>query len=234
MSIVQKLHTLLRASARESAERITDANAIRIYRQEVMDAENLMQRRRTGLAAMIASRRDLERELAIARQRVLGREQEVAAISPAQRTQALLVVAAKDIAASQIHIDDMQQRLHSLVERINSEELLLRKLVSEIREHRCEIRTLAAQTRPAGVGVGRDYQHTVAASLSNLRETRASISTTVVNAGVAESSMAEAMERVDGDPVVRELAAQGRDQGSLLLAQVLQRLEALPGPAEPV
>ena len=45
MSIFRKLNTLLRAGARETAQQITDANAIRIYRQEVIDAENLMLRR---------------------------------------------------------------------------------------------------------------------------------------------------------------------------------------------
>ena len=35
MSIFRKLNTLLRAGARESAERITDANAIRIYRGDL-------------------------------------------------------------------------------------------------------------------------------------------------------------------------------------------------------
>ena len=46
MNIMKKLHTLLRAGARESAERITDANAVRIYRREIVDAGNLLERRR--------------------------------------------------------------------------------------------------------------------------------------------------------------------------------------------
>ena len=39
MSILRKLNTLLRAGVRESAEQITNANAIRIYRQELADAK---------------------------------------------------------------------------------------------------------------------------------------------------------------------------------------------------
>ena len=65
MSIIGKLNTLLRAGLRESAERVTDANAIRIYRQEIADAENLLQRRRTALASLIATRKDLETEMAV-------------------------------------------------------------------------------------------------------------------------------------------------------------------------
>ena len=45
MSILQKLNTLFRAGVRESAEAITDANAIRIYRQEIVDAEAVLARR---------------------------------------------------------------------------------------------------------------------------------------------------------------------------------------------
>ena len=98
MSIFRKLNTLLRASARETAEHITDANAIRIYRQEVIDAENLLGRRRACLAAIIATRKGLEREIASAQTRIQSRERQIAAVTPGERTEELLLLAARDIA----------------------------------------------------------------------------------------------------------------------------------------
>ena len=70
MNVFKKLNTLMRAGARESAERITDANAIRIYRQEIVDAENLLERRRLALAGLIATRKDLEREISSGERRI--------------------------------------------------------------------------------------------------------------------------------------------------------------------
>ena len=86
MNIMGKLNTLFRAGLRESAERVTDANAILIYRQEIADAENLLQRRRTALASLIATRKDLESEMDSMQRRLCERERQIAAIAPAQRS----------------------------------------------------------------------------------------------------------------------------------------------------
>ena len=229
MNIMKKLHTLLRAGARESAELITDANAVRIYRQEIVDAEELLGRRRLYLAGLIATRKDLEREMGSARQRISKREQQIASLTPQERTEELLMLAARDIAATQTHVTQLQHRHLLIVERVAAEELTLRKLVTEIREHRREIRILAAEvargSRPRGGAGG-----TVAGRLATLRETRAAIAGNVSDADVAELSFAEATERVDGDPLDRELASRGRDPASMELAGVLARLKGMPSP----
>mgnify|MGYP001812472022 FL=1 len=120
MRIFAKLSTLLRAGARETAEHITDANAIRIYRQEVVDAENLLAHRRTRLAATIASRKDLEREIAAAQSRIQSREAQVAGLPPAERSEELMLLAAKDIAASEAHLDTLRRRHAEVTQRILS------------------------------------------------------------------------------------------------------------------
>ncbi|MDH5173268.1 MAG: PspA/IM30 family protein [Gammaproteobacteria bacterium] len=227
MNIMRKLNTLLRAGARESAERITDANAIRIYRQEIVDAENLLERRRAYLAGLIATRRDLEQEIAAAGLRVRSREQQIGAMAVEERSEQLLLLAARDIAGSERHVANLKQRRLALVERIGSEELTLRKLVAEIREHRREIRILAAQVAGNGPVVPANYGSTVAAQLATLRETRAGISAGLAGTDVAEASFTEALERVDGDPLERELAARGRDAESVHLSEVLERLRGM-------
>jgi phage shock protein A len=231
MNIMRKLNTLLRAGARESAERITDANALRIYRQEIVDAENLLERRRACLAGLIATRKDLEQEIAAAHVHIRSREQQVGGINPAERSEELLLLAAKDIAGTERHAAQLKQRQLAVVERIGNEELTLRKLVAEIREHRREIRILAAQVAGNGrlpVGNGGS---TVAAQLATLRETRAGITVTLSGSDVAEASFTEALERLEGDPLERELVAQGRDHASLHLAEVLARLKGMDGSA---
>lgn len=234
MNIMRKLNTLLRAGARESAERITDANAIRIYRQEIVDAENLLERRRMYLAGLIATRKDLEQEIAAAGMHIRNREQQIGDIHPEERSEELLLLAAKDIAGTERHVTLLKQRQLALVERIGNEELTLRKLVAEIREHRREIRILA--TRIAGNGrlPPVNCGTTVAAQLATLRETRAGITATVSGTDVAEASFSEVLERVDADPLERELVSQGRDQQSLHLASVLERLKGMADSAATV
>jgi len=227
MSIFRKLNTLLRAGATESAVRITDANAIRIYRQEIADAENLLERRRNCLAGLIATRKDMEREIASAQQRIHRCEQQIGSVDPEQRTEELLLLAAKDIAATETQLASLKRRLVDIAERIGSEERTLRKLLGEIREHRREIKILAAERGRHGRASTNDYRDTVAGHLATLRETRAGISGTLSDSDTAEGSAAEAIERVDGDPLGRELAAQGRDHASLQLASVLERLRGI-------
>jgi len=231
MSIVTKLNTLLRAGVRESAERITDANAIRIYRQEIVDAENLLERRRACLAGLIANRKDLEKEIDSAQRQIRSREEQIAAITPEERTEELLILAARNIASTEAHLAKLKQRKQDIVERIGKEELTLRKLVGEIREHRREIRFLAAAVARNTGSVMGNSGNTVAAHLETLRATRAALAGNVADSDVAEESFTEATERVEGEPLDRELAAQARDEASLRLASVLERLKGIPCPA---
>jgi len=230
MSIFTKLNTLLRAGARESAERITDANAISIYRQEIVDAENLLERRRASLASLIATRKDMEREIACTRQRICSREEQIIAIPPEERSEQLLLLGARDIAASEAHMAKLETRRMAVEARINSEELTLRKLVTEIKEHRREIRILAADLSRNGRLTTSNCGSTVAGHLATLRATREGITGTLSNSDVAEESFVEASERVDGDPLDRELHTQGRDAASLQMASVLERLKNMTGP----
>jgi phage shock protein A len=234
MKIFTKLNTLLRAGARESAERFTDANAIRIYRQEIVDAENLLERRRLCLAGLIATRKDLEKEVVTAKLRIRKREEQIAGVRPEDRSEELLLLAARDIAATESHLLKLKQRLSGIVERVDSEERTLRKLVAEIKEHRREIRILSTELSRNGRLSGGDFGNTVAGHLATLRDTRASITGAVASSDVAEESFIEAGDRVDGDPLDRELASRGRDSESLQLANVLERLRGIGGPASGV
>tara|TARA_R110002110_G_scaffold205066_7_gene417279 strand:- start:434791 stop:435489 length:699 start_codon:yes stop_codon:yes gene_type:complete len=227
MNVFTKLNTLLRAGARESAERITEANAIRIYRQEVVDAENLLEKRRLHLAGLVATRKDLERELERASARIASRERQIARLSDDERSDEVLMLAATDIASYEAHKNQLRQRYTDIIRRIDTQELTLRKLVNEIREHRREIRILSCELDRGGLRSADQYRSTVASHLATLRETRASITGAVRDSDTAESSMEEALERVDGDPVDRELASQGKDDVTVHINQVLLRLRGI-------
>lgn len=63
MSIFSKLITLLRGGAHDAGSAVIDANAIRILDQEIRDADGALNRARDDLAALVARRRILEKEL---------------------------------------------------------------------------------------------------------------------------------------------------------------------------
>ena len=232
MSIFRKLNTLLRAGARETAQQITDANAIRIYRQEVIDAENLLLRRRNALAAIIATRKDIEREISAVQLRVASRERQIATLAPQQRTEQILLLAARDIAANEAHLTALQSRHLEVTQRVSTEELILRNLLTEIREHRREVRILASDVARTGPSMTYNYHETVAGHLATLRATRAGISGAVAASDNTEAGMSEAIDRIDGDPVDGEMKALGQDEEALHVDSVLARLKSIDAPID--
>jgi phage shock protein A len=231
MGILAKLHTLLRASARESAEQITEANAIRIYRQEIVDAQNFLAKRKTCLASLIATRKDLEQEISRTQRKIAMREAKISGLEPAQRSASLLQMTAQDIAANEIHTEKLKQQHVEVAERINNEELTLRNLRNEICEHRREVKLLQAQRNTAQLSHSCDYTKTVSAHLATLRDTRDSISAATASSDNAEAGMQEAIARVDGDSVEQALTQAGHDDKTHHINRVIERLKLAPHPA---
>lgn len=62
MSVIRKMVTLLRGSAREIGESIVDANATTIYSQEIEDARRSLQQAKADLAGVMARQMQAERE----------------------------------------------------------------------------------------------------------------------------------------------------------------------------
>jgi phage shock protein A len=65
MTVIKKLVTLLRGSAREIGESVVDSNATRIYEQEIIDAKHSIEKAKGDLTGVMAkemqSARDIER-----------------------------------------------------------------------------------------------------------------------------------------------------------------------------
>jgi phage shock protein A len=225
MRVFSKLQTLLRANVRESVETVTEANAIRIYRQEIVEAEELLSRRREALAAAIASRKDLEVEIGDLQRRIGKRERQVQRLPEAECSEDLLRLAATEIAGFETELNSLKRNHSERCRQISREELALRKLLGEIRGHRREIRLLESQVRRQRSG-GPGGQ-TISGRLAALRETRDAISGSVSEGEHLEAGMEEAIQRVDGSPMDRELSSAGQDDSALHVADVLHRLKGL-------
>ncbi|MDR2261106.1 MAG: PspA/IM30 family protein [Azoarcus sp.] len=63
MSVIGKIVTLLRGSARELGESIVDANGVRIYEQEIRDARDAIAQAKNDLAGVMAKEMQSAREI---------------------------------------------------------------------------------------------------------------------------------------------------------------------------
>ncbi|MEO8114055.1 MAG: PspA/IM30 family protein, partial [Phenylobacterium sp.] len=97
MSMWSKLITLLRGGAYDAGAAVVDANALRILDQEIRDADTALGRARDDLAALVARRRILEKELQNLRDQA-GRYEGSARAALAKGDQALAREVAQRIA----------------------------------------------------------------------------------------------------------------------------------------
>lgn len=225
MGLVRKLNTLFRATVHDSVEQLTEANCVRIYRQEIRDAEELLSRRRYALGAMIANRKDLEAELERTERKIAQRESQVSLLDASTLTEDLLQASAREIAALEVHREAIKQRQMQTCEMISHEELQLRKLLSELSEHRRDLKLLEAQLGNNGSNRPMAQQETISGRLIALRETRCAISGGVEALDHVEDGMEEADERLSGSAVDRALRAVEQDDASLRVAAVMERLK---------
>lgn len=78
MNVIRKIATAFRGSVRESAEVVIDANAIRIFEQEIIDAEQGIAKSKQQLTLVIAERVQLERTNTALEEQIQSREQQAA------------------------------------------------------------------------------------------------------------------------------------------------------------
>ena len=224
MSVMRKLNTLFRANARGAAEVILDANAIRIYEQEIIDAEELLTRRRDAMATMIANRNELERELEIVKATIVRREEQLQRVPAAERDDALLELAAEEIAAAENQQQQLEIQLAELTLRIRELEAILRQLISEIKQHRRDLKLMSSQARSMAAGNAGSID-TLNGRLQALRRTRAGIGEQIAGGRDLEAGVKEVAQRLDEDPLKRELHRLGGSDEAAHVAAVKERLK---------
>lgn len=175
MSVIKKVVTLLRGSAREIAENVIDANATRIYEQEIIDAKQSIQDARSSLTEVMA------KEMQTARA-VTRLEGEVAhyeglaleALNKAEETLAEEV--AGKIAALEMELDEQRKALQSFTTQVCKLKELIKSAEAKIREHEREI--------------------AIAKTTESVYKATQSISDNIGNSGSRLTSARESLERI--------------------------------------
>lgn len=138
MSVIKKVMTLLRSSAREIGESVVDANATRIYEQEIIDAKHSIEEARGNLAAIMAKEMQSARE--IERLKAEMERYEGLAVDALNKSQETLAeeVAAK-VGALEHELDEQTKAHAAYAVQVAKLKDLIKAAETRIREHEREI-----------------------------------------------------------------------------------------------
>ncbi len=175
MSVIKKVVTLLRGSAREIAENVVDANATRIYEQEIIDAKQSILEARSSLADVMA--KEMQGARAVSRLEGEIAHYEGLALEALNKGQEAL---AEEVAGKVANLEqdlDEQRKAHvSYVAQVNSLKELIKAAEAKIREHEREI--------------------AIARTTESVYKATQSISDNIGNSGSRLASARESLERI--------------------------------------
>jgi phage shock protein A len=138
MSIFKKIMTAIRGGASEAGEAIIDANATRIFEQEIRDAENHLTKAKRDLTGVMAEQMAAQREVDRLQREITEHEGYAGqALEKGDETLALAV--AEKIANLEGELATQQQALESFT--VNSDRLkeLVKKSERQVAEHKRQL-----------------------------------------------------------------------------------------------
>lgn len=145
MGIFSKLTTLARGAARESAEVILDANAIRVFEQEIVDVEESIQLRKQAMSEVIVARKQIDREISSVQTIIGKREEQARSLIDDKSKHELVDEIASDIVQYEETLEDLQAQHLAMSKRILTMKTALRQAVTEIAQYRRDLRLARAQ-----------------------------------------------------------------------------------------
>jgi phage shock protein A len=143
MSVIGKLITLLRGSARELGDSIIDANGVRIYEQEIADSRTAIAKAKEELTGIMAKEMQSAREIEHARAEV-ARLETLAVEALDKHKETLAEEVAIKVAEQEVELEQ-QTRAHAeyAVYAVRLKELI-KASENKIREHEREVQMTRA------------------------------------------------------------------------------------------
>jgi phage shock protein A len=175
MSVIRKMVTLLRGSARELGESIVDANATTIYEQEIVDARSSIRAAKDELAGVLARQLKATRE--VERLRAEAARYEALAVQALDKAQDALAeeVAAK-VLALEAELAEQQRAEAAFAAQVQRLKQLIQVAEARLREHEREAE--------------------IAKTTESVYRATQSISDNMVNGGARLVSARESLERI--------------------------------------
>lgn len=138
MSVLKKLVTLMRGSVREIGDSVVDANATRIYEQEIIDAKNAVAQARSDLTTVMAKEMQTARE--IERLKAESQRFELLALEALNKSQeGLAEEVANRVAELERELEEQTQAHASYALKVAKLKELIKGAEGKIREHERQI-----------------------------------------------------------------------------------------------
>ncbi len=138
MSVLKKLVTLMRGSVREIGDSVVDANATRIYEQEIIDAKNAVAQARSDLTTVMAKEMQTARE--IERLKAESQRFELLALEALNKSQeGLAEEVANRVAELERELEEQTQAHASYAVKVAKLKELIKGAEGKIREHERQI-----------------------------------------------------------------------------------------------
>lgn len=223
MGVFSKLTTLVRGAARESAEVILDANAIRVFEQEIVDVEESIQLRKQAMSEVIVARNQIEREIEAIKTIIGKREEQAVAIIEKDSDQELLDEIASDIVQYEETLDNLKAQHKAMSKRILTMETALRRALTEIAQYRRDLRLARAQQIGAS---SLAKANNIPKQLSELESTRRHIDALQTGDDDRETAWSEMEDRMDPQGLNQRFEKIGTAEQVRKKEAVLRRLNA--------
>ena len=221
MAIFDKLVTLARGRARESANVLLDAHAVTVFGQEIVDVEQKIALRKQALGEVIVARKLLAREIAAIEQLIEKRETQARRLLEDNAEPQLLEDIVTEIAEQESALEGLQQQHQAISRRIAGQEQNLRKALTQISHYRRDLRLAKAQ-RLSAAEVARD--NNLPQQLSELDATRRQLQSLCAADEDRETAWVEMEGALASNNIDGRLQALGKDAQERKKAAVLKRL----------
>ncbi len=226
MSIWRKLDTLFRASAQEPVARLVDANGIRIFEQELRDAEQAIARSKRELACLMAEKTRLARDNEHLKASIAKRERQ--ATEALEKHEEALALELANLIAEDEPLLQRQQQQH---DKLQQQETRLRKQLRDsgraLKHFHSELRLARANRHAEQVTRQlRGHARGLSSHMEDLNQSVSRIQARQAEAEDIEAAMMDLDHEQDNDNLDAKLKAAGIDNGVGSAEQVLARLRS--------
>ena len=224
MSLWNKLGTLIRASANEPVEQLVDANAIRIFEQEIRDAENAIVQAKYQLATVMSEKKQLQRHNQALSENLATKEsQALAALEQNDET------LAQDIAALIAEDECLLQEQRKQADYLEQQEIRLKRQLriaaQSIQRYQREL-TLAKANRSAQRALGQlqGYSNGLSSSMQEMASSLERIQKRQNRVTDMDEALQEINAEMNGEQLDARLKQAGIKTGKHDADAVLERL----------
>lgn len=235
MSVIKKIMTLVRGSAREIGESVVDANATRIYEQEVVEAKASIVTAKSELSGVMAKEMQTARAIEKLRSEVARYEGlAVEALDKAQEPLAEEV--AGKIAALEQDLQEQTKAHANYVLQVSRLKDLIQSAEAKVREHEREISVVkttesvyrATQTISQSLGQGGSKLVSARESLERIKQRHEDMADRMVAAEQLDNELGQqALEKKLADAGIGESSRRQSD----IMARIRARQAAGAQPA---